>query len=212
MFHEFPRFHAFPCAPRISLQAMFDRPTPRQNAYSEFLGLRHYSQETKKSISNRIGARVDEIGASDLELFCPHCGEPVHLTYTRQRFCDACRKPFFFFRGKLLTEEEAKKVRNPFTKEDVKSFRQKYRSQSSGKRFSGKNSNGTVVPKWQLDRFRRLLPSLECASCGAPAKGPVPVKPEKYWICPSCAAISVFDLKRGEFMTQEDYEQSRKQD
>ncbi len=192
---------------------MFDRPTPRQNAYSDFLGLRRSSKETRNSISNRIGARVDEIGNDDLELFCPNCGEPVHLTYTRQRFCGACRKPFFFFRGKLLTEEEAKKVRNPFTKEDVKNFRQKYRSKPLRTNLPGKNSGGSsVVPKWQLERFRRLLPSLKCAYCGTPVKGSTPVKPEKYWICPLCAAVSVFDLKRGEFMTREAYEQVRTED
>lgn len=196
---------------------MLNRPTPRQNAYSDFLGLRHGSKETKNSISNRIGARVDEISEGDLELFCPNCGEPVHLTYTRRRFCDTCRKPFFFFRGKLLTEEEAGKIRNPFTKEDVKTFRQKYRSKSYGKNSGGNSgfgkSSAQPVPKWQMERFRRLLPSLECPNCGIPVKetavkGAAPVKPEKYWICPECAAIGVFDLKRGEFMPMEEYERT----
>lgn len=185
---------------------MFNRPTPRQNAYSDFLGIRSGSKETKRTISDRIGARVDEIGEGDVELFCPHCGEPVQLTYTRRRFCDACRKPFFFFRGKLLTEEEAARIHNPFTKEDVKTFRQKYRANSrrssGGGTFGGGNS---APPKWQMERFKRLKNELFCTNCGE-AVGTSLAKPEKYWICPVCAAISVFHLKSGLFLPRDEYE------
>ncbi|MDO4628760.1 MAG: hypothetical protein Q4C70_06215 [Planctomycetia bacterium] len=177
---------------------MLNRPTPRQSAYSDFLGIRASSKDTKNSISGRIGSRVDEISEGDVELFCPHCGESVHLTYTRRRFCDTCHKPFFFFRGKLLTEEEAARVHNPFTKEDVKTFRQKYRSKTSSGR-------GTHAKNYQLERFKRLKPTLECTECGYPVGNSV-VKPEKYWICPECAAISVFDLKTGLFLPRDEYE------
>lgn len=172
---------------------MLNRPTPRQNAYSDFLGIHSGSKETKSSISNRIGARVDEIGEGDVELFCPYCGEPVHLTYTRRRFCDACHKPVFFFRGKLLTEEEAARIHNPFTKEDVKTFRQKYRARQ------------IRATSFQMERFKRLRTQLACTRCGHPV-GSSLTKPEKYWICPECAAISVFDLKSGQFLSQDDYE------
>lgn len=171
---------------------MFRRPTPRQSAYSDFLGLRADSKDTKSSISGKIGARVDEIGEGDVELFCPNCGEPVHLTYTRRRFCDACRKPFFFYKGKLLTEEDATRIHNPFTKEDVKSFRQKYRSKPSSSDF-------------RMQRFKRRLPHLCCTNCGASVGASV-IKPDKYWICPECAAISVFDLNSGDFLSRDDYE------
>lgn len=182
---------------------MFNRPTPRQNAYSDFLGLRPGGKnETAASASQKIGERVEEIGEGDVELFCPHCGEPVHLTYTRRRFCDTCRKPFFFYRGKLLTEEEAARIRNPFTKEDVKTFRQKYRKSRAGKAGDPARS----APAWQMERFRRLKPRLECTACGLPVGNSL-VKPEKYWICPECAAISVFHLASGAFLPRDAYEE-----
>jgi len=136
---------------------------------------------------------VDEIGEGDVELFCPNCGEPVHITYTRRRFCDACHKPFFFYRGKLLSEEEAKKIHNPFTKEDVKTFNEKYRA-----RQNRQNA-------WKMDRFKKRKPFLACTQCGHPVNGTLS-KPEKYWICPECAAISVFDLDSGEFLPKDEYE------
>ncbi len=183
---------------------MFNRPTPRQSAYSDFLGIRASSKDTKNSISGRIESRVDEISEGDVELFCPHCGEPAHITYTRRRFCDACHKPFFFFRGKLLTEEEATRVHNPFTKEDVKTFRQKYRSKSANRQRRGSKN-------YQMERFKRLKPTLECTECGHPV-GNLVVKPEKYWICPECAAISVFDLKSGVFLPRTEYEMRQGED
>lgn len=176
---------------------MLNRPTPRQNAYSDFLGIRSGSKDTKSSISGRIGARVDEIGEGDVELFCPSCGEPVHITYTRRRFCDACHKPFFFYKGKLLSEEEAARIHNPFTKEDVKTFRQKYRAKPAAADF-------------RMQRFKRLRPRLCCTNCGAPV-GESVVKPDKYWICPECAAISVFELNSGRFLTREEYENRQKE-
>ena len=171
------------------------RPTVRQAAYSDFLGIKPSPKDTKTSISGRIGARVDEIAEGDVELFCPNCGEPVHITYTRRRFCDACHKPFFFYRGKLLSEKEAKRIRNPFTQEDVKKFNKKSQARE-------KQKNG-----WKMDRFRRMKPQLVCTQCGHPVDGTV--KPEKYWICPGCAAISVFDLEKGEFLPKDEYEARR---